>query len=286
MDRLLAFVPLAFAALLLRPVAVSGADISLVELFELGRITMKVTGTGVYEGQSVRVEVGNSTNQPFRTSIPLGWRFVSERGPVQDLIVVREEVIALSGHGRTTVLCRAFCCEASGEGPEEGEAYKRGGMASAAMIAAARAVAAGDYDDDLAQHAMWTISDAHDIASMGALQGTVDDTLRMAISRISGQPPPLYSMFFLEEEGVVCSGRPAFVGRNLMLDLPAGAEVTVVVIDRDGAIVAMLHDHERFDPGTHTLSLGVDVVDWPSGRYAFRAHTSDRSGVHRLPFVL
>jgi hypothetical protein len=277
---------LAIAVPLLYLTEARANELSLVELFEQGRITMVVSGTGVYEGESVKVDIANTSARAFRTRIPPGWRFVSERGPVQDLIVVREELIALAGQGRTTMVCRAFCCEASGDGPEEGERYKRGGMAELSLVTVAQAIASANYHDDLAQHAIWTVSDAHDIASMGALTGTAEDSLRMVVSRISGQPAPLYSMRFADEEGVVCTGRPAYIERSLDIALSAGATLTVVVIDRYGSVAAVLYDHEQLTPGLHTLRLEADVLDWPPGRYAFRAHTSDQAGVHRLPFEI
>lgn len=286
MDRKAPPLALVAAMLLAIPSCATAETLSLIELFEQGRIRMNVTGTGEHQGKCVKVVLANTSSRPVSTSIPAGWRFVSERGPVQDLLVVSEQMIALVGNGSATVLCRAFCCEASGVGPSEGERYRRGNVAAPDLVAVARAIAAGDYTDDLAQQAIWTLSDAHDIASMGALTGTPEDSLRMVVSRLSGQAPPLYSMRFAEEEGVICSGRPGYVERTFRISLTEGVILTVVVIDGNGRIMKVLYDHASFNSGTDRIQLGVEVEHWPPGRYAFRVHTNDRAGVHRLPFVI
>jgi hypothetical protein len=110
-------------------------------------------------------------------------------------------VLALSGGASRTVLCRAFCCEASGSGPRAGEGYRAGHQSPPKLTAVAEAVARGEYPDDEVQHAVWVLSDGYSIASMGALDSTATDSLRLAVSRLSGQPAPLYSLRFADEPG-------------------------------------------------------------------------------------
>ncbi|MBL0126700.1 MAG: hypothetical protein IPP83_04410 [Flavobacteriales bacterium] len=259
---------------------------SLIELLEHRVIELKPVGLGGHSGECLKVEVRNRSTGPIQTSIPVGWVFTSQEPEVQDLIVVREEVIALGGGASRSVTCRAFCCEASGTGPDVGEAYRNGRPASEKLTAVAMAVARGDFPNGIAQNAIWVLSDGNDIESMGAMDSTAQDTLRLAVSRISGQPVPLYSLKYAEEEGRVCSQRPASIHRRIRYDAPAGTEFTAVVLDRNGRVVRVLHDHEWLEPGSHTIDFQLDVHDWPPGTYAIHAHSADRAGVHRMPFTL
>ncbi|MBK8341185.1 MAG: hypothetical protein IPK99_14845 [Flavobacteriales bacterium] len=181
--------------------------------------------------------------------------------------------------------CRAFCCESLGTGPEQGEAYRTGHQASKKLTEAAMAIARGDYPDDLAQSAIWVLSNAHDIASMGALDSTAADTLRYAVSRISGQPAPLHTLRYADDQERVCSGRPASIARTIQLSVGVSTILNAVVVDRSGKIVAVLHDHTLLEPGAHSVPLDVQVLDWPTGSYGIHAWTSDRAGVHRMPFT-
>lgn len=259
---------------------------SFIELLEHRVIEVKPVGLGGHSGESLRVTVRNLSTGSVNTSIPVGWVFSSKVPEVQDLIVVREEVLALAGGASKSVTCRAFCCEASGSGPEEGEVYRTGHPGSPKLMAVAQAIARGAYPDEIVQNAVWVLSDNNDIASMGAMDSTAQDTLRLAVSRLSGQPAPLYTMRYAEEEGRVCSQRPASIHRQLRYDTTVGTTVTVAVIDRNGRVVRVLQDHQVLEPGAHTLSFDLDVHDWPSGSYAIHAHSPDRAGVHRMPFTL
>jgi hypothetical protein len=258
----------------------------LVQLLEEGRVALEAEGLGDHGGECVKVTVKNRSGGRVTTSIPLGWRLVSVTPEVQDLLVVREEVLAVAGGASVSVVCRAFCCEAAGTGRMAGERYRGGHQASEALTTVAQAIASGDHPDDAAQHAIWVLSDGHSIAGMGAMDSSQVDSLRLVVSRLSGQPPPRYSMRFAEEPGRVCSGRPESISRALEIDVPAGTVFHAVVVDRQGRVLQVLEDHAWLEPGRHRMAFDVVVLGWPPVTYAIHAWSTDRAGVHRLPFTL
>ena len=274
------------AAIVLLPLSATEEYTTLGLLLERGQVALTPTGLGGHSGGCVQVKVLNKSARAVRTSIPVGWVFVSAEPEVQDLIVVREEFVDLPSGAARTVTCRAFCCESVGTGPEQGEAYRTGHQAGKKLTEAAMAIARGDYPDDLAQSAIWVLSDAHDIASMGALDSSAAGTLRYAVSRISGQPAPLHTLRYADDPERVCSGRPASISRTMHLSVGVSTILNAVVLDRSGKVMAVLHDHTVLDPGAHNVPLTVSVLDWPTGSYGIHAWTSDRAGVHRMPFVL
>lgn len=283
--------PVAFTLLIplwLHPPMQAGASYftPLVQLLEEGRVALAAEGLGDHGGECVKVTVQNRSADRVSTSIPVGWRLVSVTPEVQDLLVVREQPLAVAAGASVSVVCRAFCCEASGTGPLAGERYKGGHQASAALTAVAQAISAGEHPDDAAQHAIWVLSDGHSIAGMGAMDSSRVDSLRLAVSRLSGQPPPLYSMRFAEEPGRVCSGPPEAISRALVVDAPAGTVFHAVVVDRQGRVLQVLEEDAWLEPGRHRLAFDVVVLGWPPGNYAIHAWSTDRAGVHRLPFTL
>ncbi len=132
----------------------------------------------------------------------------------------------------------------------------------------------------------WLLSDGHSIASMGAMDSSAADTLRRVVSRLSGQPPPQYSLRYLDDEGRVCSGRPETITRAMPYTVSAGTVFTAVVLDGRGRVVQVLYDRVLLGPGHYLVPLQVAVLGWPPGTYAIHAYSPDRAGVQRMPFTL
>ncbi|MCW5898557.1 MAG: hypothetical protein KIT10_04745 [Flavobacteriales bacterium] len=260
--------------------------IPLDEVLRRGAISLQVTAADEATGGDVKAVVRNTSGATVRTTIPAGWVFTSIDEGVQDLLVVREEVLDLSAGASRTVVCRALCTQGPLRGPQEGEPYRPGQWAAPGLVAVATAIAAGDYPDDLAQSAVWVMSDGYSIAGMGSLDSSATDTLRLVVSRLSGQPPPRYSMRFRAEEDRMCSGVPEAIQRALVVDAPAGVRFHAIVLDRRGRVMHVLHRDTMLDRGVHRLVFEVPVLDWPPGPYAIHAWTQQDAGVHRLPFTL
>ncbi|MBP7515482.1 MAG: hypothetical protein KA791_13090 [Flavobacteriales bacterium] len=258
----------------------------LIELLEQGRIELTPRGLGGHSGECLKVDVKSRTATSIRTSIPAGWVFVSQEEGVQDLIVVREEAIALVPNGRTTVTCRAFCCEASNGGPGENEPYRKGHPAPKKLTTLARFVDSLGYDDGIVQSAIWVLSDGHDIASLGALDSSANDTLRNKLSALSGQPAPRYSVRYAEDERMACSGRPESISRIVSVVRVVPDRLTIVVRSDAGRLIDVIQDRMPIEAGRAQVPVELNVLDWPKGRYAIYAWTEGGADVQRLPFTL
>ncbi|MBL7986195.1 MAG: hypothetical protein JNM91_14405 [Flavobacteriales bacterium] len=258
----------------------------LHELLEHGRIALHPIGLGGHSGECLRVDVKNLTSAAVTTAIPAGWVFVSEDPMEQDLIVVREEVIALAPNGRGTVTCRAFCTEASKSAPGKDALFRKGHPAPEKLTILARYVDSLAFEDDLVGAAVWVLSDGHDIASMGALDSTKNDVLRELISTLSGQPAPRYTLRYAEDDRMACSGRPSTITRTLRFNNAAPQRLTVLVRSDNGRTHHVLHSGTPLVSGSSVINLALDVQGWPVGRYAFHVFTTEAEGVRRLPFHL
>lgn len=278
--------PVALCAAFLLPYSAEEEPVPLDQLLHNKRLSVQATGTGQINGTAIEAVVRNTSAGTIRAKIPAGWVFASVNERVQDLMVVRDEEFVLASGASRTIQCRAFCVQGPLSGPKVGEAYRSGAMGGAHLVSVAEAVAKGGYPDHLVQAAVWAVSNGYSIAGMGALDSSANDTLRMVTSRLSGQPPPRYAMRFVEEEGRACSGRPAAILRDFAMNVPAGAEFTAVVVNASGHIVCTLEERTLLEPGRHARQFEVQVLDWPAGRYAIHAYTTNGPGVHRLPFVL
>ncbi len=274
-----------YAAFSLAP-AESNEVMPLDELLQHKRITIQAKGKGGYSGETIEAMVRNTSGGTIRASIPAGWVFQSVNEGVQDLMVVRDEEFVLASGSSRSISCKAFCVQGQLSGPKNGEAFRAGGMGRKGLVGVARGVASGDYPDHVVQSALWVMSDGYSIAAMGPMDSSAVDTLRLLVSRLSGQPPPLYKMFFEEQEGQVCTGRPRAILRDFSFNIPVSTELTAVVLNASGRIVHTFESRTVLDPGRHARRFEVPVLGWPKGRYAIHVYTSIGPGVHRMPFDL
>lgn len=265
---------------------IHAAEAGLFELLAADQLRLTAVGTGGYSGESVRVDVRNTSGKPLAASIPPGWVFNSVDEQVQDLMVVREEVFALAPGASRTIMCRAFCTQGNLRAPMAGERFFAGAMAAPRLVQLAQAVARAPYDDDLVQSAVWVLGNGYSIGGMGALDSTAADTLRHLVSRLSGQPPPRYAVHFARDGESVCTGRPEMIVQPFSITVGTPTLLSAVVLDRQGRVVQRLEDHATIGPGMHHRRYQVAVADWPAGQYAIHVWTTDRAGVHRLPFTL
>ena len=259
---------------------------SLVVLLEQGRIQLRPHGTGGHSGECLKVDVRNLSSSSIRTTIPAGWIFPSEKPEVQDLIIMREEVIALGPGQLRTVTCRAFCCEASNQGPAENEPFRKGHPANAKLRTLAQLVDSGRFNDDIVQNAVWVVSDGNDINSTGPMDSSADDRLRNRLSALSGQPTPRYTVRYASTERQACSRRPETISRIIVIDPATEQHLTVVVKCDNGRVMELIHDKLLVAAGSSALPVSINVLSWPAGRYAFYVYTTESTPVHRLPFTL
>lgn len=251
-----------------------------------GTVSMRVEGTGGHSGEVLRTDLKNRTRATMEVLLPAGWVFQSMKEEVQDLLVVRAERVRLAPGATVPVTCRVFCTQGRLRSPEVGERYRPGGMGKPELVQLARKVAEGTYPDAVVQAGVWTVANGHSIAGMGAMDSSAIDTLRNVVSRLSGQPPPRYTMHFLEEPGRACSGRPALIERVFTLENAVPIVFHAVVLDPAGRVMQVLHQGTLIPAGRHSEVFSVPVADKPPGRYAIHVWTQSTPGVHRLPFTL
>lgn len=241
----------------------------LDSLLHLGRIDLQVIGTGGHAGECVEVEVINKLPSRVDLFIPAGWRFGSQDSTIQDLLVVKDEVLALAPHGRTRVTCRAFCCEASMGGPMAGTRFHSGGMASAALVKLAEQLAAGRYADAAIQQAVWAVSDEHPISAIDAGDAAATLALRQLVSGITGRPVPWYTTAFAApEEGRVFNPAPVrMTGRVEFQQRHAGI-LSIVVKDAAGRTIRVLDEGRDLRQGRYSIDVELTVQGWPKGQYS------------------
>ena len=233
------------------------------------QLSMSVTGAGGHAGESVRVQLNNLRSDTLTVRIPAGWRFVSQDSTLQDLLVVEDEVLALAPKAAGTVTCRAFCCEASMGGPDEGSAFTAGIMASEPLQKLARFLNTERFPDSAVQQAVWAVSDGNDISGISSDTDEGTRRLREFVSTLTGRPVPWYTTTYAAPaEGRVFNPAPQHLtGRVEFTQRHAGI-LSIVVKDARGNTIYVLDEGRDLRQGFYRIQVEVTVHGWEKGRYA------------------
>ena len=172
-----------------------GSD-DLANALRTGAVQLQAVATGGHMGECLSLTLINTRPVEQRVVVPAGWRFGSRDGTGQDLLVVEDKVVVLAPNGRSSVSCRAFCCEASKMSPMAEDAYDCGGLADEPLVRVARFIAQSGIGDDAAQQAIWAVSDDLTLSAIDRGEPEATQALREFVSGITGRPVPWYTTAF------------------------------------------------------------------------------------------
>jgi len=257
-------------ALLLGLAAYSrAADALLANALHDGRVRIAVTGLGGHSGSCIKLEAWNRSAEPLNVTIPSGWRFPSSDSTLQDMLVVGDQVLALAPGIRTSLACRAFCCEATRGSPNAGAAFEQGAMADERLVKLAQHLAASGYPDDAAQQAVWAVSDGSPISGIDAGEGAVTLGLRQFVAGLTGRPVPWYTTRFGEaRQDRAFNPDPIHVTGSLEFQQRHAGVLSIVVKDAVGRTIRVIDEGRDLRQGRYTIDVELTVQDWAKGRYS------------------
>lgn len=246
----------------------SALEADLRSALHARQVSIAVVGLGGHSGACVRVDAVNRTGEFAHITIPSGWRFGSQDSSLQDLLVVGEHVLALAPNGRSSITCRAFCCEASRGGPANGSAFNDGALADSALVKLARHLASAGCSDEAMQQAVWAVSDNTPISAIDADDAAATNNLRQFVSALTGRPVPWYTTAFAHAEpGRAFNPNATRVTGGVEFQQRHAGVLSIVVKDADGRTIHVLDEGRVLRQGKYTINVDVTVRNWPTGRY-------------------
>ncbi|MBK8614177.1 MAG: hypothetical protein IPN85_12025 [Flavobacteriales bacterium] len=241
----------------------------LASLLRNRQLTMSVKGAGGHSGECVNVSVNNLRSDSLVVRIPAGWRFVSQDSTLQDLLVVEDEVLALAPKAAGTLTCRAFCCEASMGGPDDGSAFTAGTMASEPLQKLARFFTTEHFPDGAVQQAVWAVSDGNDLSGIASDTDESTRRLREFVSTLTGRPNPWYTTTYAPPvDGRVFNPTPQHITGHAEFTQRHAGILSIVVKDARGSTVYVLDEGRDLRQGFYKVQVEVTVQGWEKGRYA------------------
>lgn len=167
--------------------------ISLQKAFDKKYITAKAMCKG---GLELDYTITNLLKDSLLIIVPAGWRFNSDAGKkdYQDILVARQEILALRPKETKRFDMKGYCCEATKVGPVAGAPYTLGKLADSSLVLLARYLNTHPIDENTGQYSVWAISDQKETANITCSNDSIAALLRTFVAAIKGEPLPWYTL--------------------------------------------------------------------------------------------
>jgi len=249
--------------------------VSLVEALNNGWISVSAAAQGGHGGQSIKASFKNLHKRDLELLIPAGFIFNASDSTFQDLIIVKERLLALEKARSKSVMLYGMCIRASRSSPTSGLAFSAGGMATAALAQMAQHIDEKRlHEVPDAQHAIWAVSNGH------ALEGIGQPDLAAFTAKLLGKPEPTYNIRYANSAR---PGERAFQDRALavsgLFEYTNAKEISATfgLYNEQGERVLTFFEHELRKAGQHRFRFNFQVQNLPKGQYF--ARLSDAQGL-------
>ena len=245
--------------------------IDIGDALRKGFLTISASGAGGHSGECLKVSLHNKSRKKLDIRIPAGQIFEAGDSSLQNLMVGKEEVLAVeSGRGRVAHLF-GFCIEASDGSPGGDDEFRIGKMAEGPMLKSAEHISQNNlHQNPSAQYAVWAVSDGE------RLEGVGDPGLAKFVADLLGKPVPEYHIQYQQPQDRLLPGQPANLREAAAMnglfyyELPKDQIVLFGLYGEDGQLVHTLFKNRLQKRGHHKFRFEFEIRNLPKGKYFAR----------------
>ncbi len=225
-----------------------------------GFIKLKITGNDGHTGKCATVQTENTTTETLDVDIDCGQKIQCSDSSAQNLVITQSEHVRLTPKRIVRTAVFAMCINAGKASPGR-VPFRLGQMAQGALLRLTQFIEKKKYQNGHAQSAIWTITDNHDIASIG---GDRDENYEMT-NELRG--------FVAKEKHITNypKAKPAVrvektTEGTFDLIIQNSAMVDVVLLDENNRIVKQ-YVHSTKEAGILRINYSVKNTDFKTGTY-------------------
>jgi hypothetical protein len=219
-------------------------------------------------GLDVNYKIKNETKDSLEITIPAGWRMNSVKEEFQDILVTREEVLALRKGELKNFDVKGYCCEHDHAGPVKGAKYELGKMADLKLQLLANYMNTHRMDPNTEQYAVWAVSNNEPSANITSANDTLSQALRNFVAVIKDEPIPWYTLqkrVKINTDGNI-NEHPVNLKAKVNYHVDKECYAYFFVLDSLGKKVGVIKGQWLF-PGSNEYAMNVNLKDFKRGKY-------------------
>jgi hypothetical protein len=240
-----------------------------------GMISASVSGLGGHSGECIKVDLLSAFLKDTIVRIEPGWIFESADTNIQDILIVKEKTIPVMAKESASVKGYGFCCQASKRSPFEKAVFNTGRKADTIVVKLAEHLNAHDYSPGVMQHAIWVLTDSHDLSSVHSENKEEQRKLHKFMSVLLDIDIPWYTIAYTEDTSVVFSDKPEALQGEIEYEIWNNTLVSLVIRYENRQVVSIIFEKKPHNPGKYTKQLNIDVRKFPKGQYSIHLITEE-----------
>lgn len=252
--------------------------IPLGDAIKKGYLTLTAAGAGGHSGECLKLKLENKTRKKLDIAIPAGQIFEAGDSSLQNLMVAREEMLAIEPGRNRIARVFGFCVEAGDGSPGADSDFSLGKMAEGHLLKLAQHLSENNlHQNPSAQFAVWAVSDEE------RLEGVGDPGLTKFVADLLGKPMPEYHIQYQQPpQDRLLPGQPANWREAMAMDglfyytLDRDQKVNFGLYNEAGELVHTLFKNRVQKKGYHKFRFEFEIRGLPKGKYFARMTSGGR----------
>ena len=247
----------------------------LNDALEKGYVDVAITGNpeSSHYLKPIIIELQNLRSEPITIRIPNGLQFHAP--DVQDVIVTKEEMIALAPNEKTTRDIYAMCTEQSLSASNSDSNFKVGDIATGDLAKLTSEIQKSTIYNTLGQYAIWTLTDEQHLNTISGFDMEAATELKTFVAELLEVPVPEYDpddyLTNFHDDGLIQRAiKSRFRYRSL-----GGAKITIAMFDDEDRLVRELYNNPFVSGGEHEFEFQFDAEVYRNKAYFIRMIVDD-----------
>lgn len=256
----------------------SEKTVNLAAALKSGLVKIKVKGLGGYSGKCLEASL-TTTSPRLNVLIKAGTVFKPEDSGMQDILVVKDQMITLNKNTPGKVQLTGFCCKASNRSPSKDTKFTTGKVSNTKLIDIAEYLNKNKFSDDVMQNAVWCVSDDKSVSYIYDKKPETVKALREELCKLTGQKNNWFhtnASRTVDERGYIES-QPVRVTGEIVVKVDKPMVLYQGVYKENGEVAWAPHKVSDINSvGTMTYQFKLHVKGWEKGKYYVQVTNSGK----------
>jgi hypothetical protein len=251
--------------------------LSLEEAVKAGVVKIKVKGLGGYQGKCLEATL--TAGSKINLIVKPGTLFKPADPDMQDILVVKEEILALNKGVPKKIQLTGYCCKASNRCPQAGTGFTLSKNENKKLEEIAVYLNKNKFSDHIIQNAVWCVSDNKSVSYVYDSNREKVKGLREELCRLTGQENNWFqteATHNMDENGYI-SMEPVHVTGDVTVKVDKTMILYQGVYKENGDIAWEPHKVAVVtSKGTMSYEFKMYVKGWAKGKYYVKVTNSGK----------